>query len=142
MKRPVLIQLIIIVFLSLPVYGQVDNSDSTFAAVDTLSQDIGLFSSDEILNLSLRFDLTEYMRKKPKEEYMKAILTYHISETDSINKEIKLRSRGVARNSICNFPPISLNFKKNDLKSPDLKKIDKIKLVTHCNSGNEEYLFK
>lgn len=142
MKRPVLIQLIIIAFLSLPVYSQVDNSDSTFAAVDTLSQDIGLFSSDEILNLSLRFDLTEYMRKKPKEEYLKAILTYHISETDSINKEIKLRSRGVARNNICNFPPLYLNFKKSDMKSPGMKKIDKIKLVTHCNSGNEEYLFR
>ena len=142
MKRPILIQLIIIAFLSLPGYGQVDNSDSTFAAVDTLSQDIGLFSSDEILNLSLRFDLTEYMRKKPKEEYMKAILTYHISEKDSINKEIKLRSRGVARNNICNFPPISLNFKKSDMKTAEMKKVDKIKLVTHCNSGNEEYLFK
>lgn len=142
MKRQVLLQFIIIVLFSLPVYCQVDNSDSSFAAVDTLSQDIGLFTSDEILNLSLRFDLTEYMRKKPKEEYMKAILTYHISEKDSINKEIKLRSRGISRNNICNFPPISLNFKKSDMKSPEMKKVDKIKLVTHCNSGNEEYLFK
>ncbi len=142
MKKQVLIQFVIIVFLSLPLYSQVDNSDSSYAAVDTLSQDIGLFTSDEILNLSLRFDLTEYMRKKPKEEYMKAILTYHINEKDSINKEIKLRSRGISRNSICNFPPISLNFKKSDIKSPGMAKIDKIKLVTHCNSGNEEYLFK
>ena len=28
------------------------------------------------------------------------------------------------------------------MKSPEMKKVDKIKLVTHCNSGNEEYLFK
>ncbi len=142
MKRSDLYQLIVFFSLSLQSYSQVDNTDSTFAAIDTLNQDIGLFSSDEILNLSLRFDLTEYMRKKPKEEYMKAILTYHISEKDSLNKEIKLRSRGISRNNICSFPPISLNFKKSDMKSPEMKKVDKVKLVTHCKSGNEEYLFK
>lgn len=135
-------QVMLALFIALPGFSQNDHADSTGAVVDTLIQDFGLFKSDEILNLSLRFDLTEYMRKKPKEEYLKAILTYHISDKDSINKEIKLRSRGIARNNICNFPPISLNFKKSDLITSDEKKIDKIKMVTHCNSGNEEYLFK
>ena len=142
MKKSLYFLLILFAVFCLPAYSQNDQADSTGAAIDTLPHDFGLFTSDEVLNLSLRFDLTEYMRKKPKEEYMKAILTYHISDTDSINKEIKLRSRGIARNNICNFPPISLNFKKDDLKASDLKKVDKIKMVTHCNSGNEEYLFK
>ena len=142
MKKSFYFLLILFPFFCLPASSQNDLADSTGAAIDTIPQDFGLFSSDEILNLSLRFDLTEYMREKPKEEYMKAILTYHINDTDSINKEIKLRSRGVSRNNICNFPPISLNFKKNDLKASDIKTVDKIKLVTHCNSGNEEYLFK
>jgi hypothetical protein len=142
MNKSIFLQIVLAIFLCLPGFSQNDQADSTGAAVDTLPQDFGLFKSDEILNLSLRFDLTDYMRKKPKEEYLQAILTYHISDKDSINKEIKLRSRGIARNSICNFPPISLNFKKSDLKSSEMKKIDKIKMVTHCNSGNEEYLFK
>jgi len=142
MRKLIILQIILTSLLSIPAFSQDDQADSTGAAVDTLLQDFGMFTNEEILNLSLRFDLTEYIRKKPKEEYMKAVLTYHISENDSINKEIKLRSRGISRNSICNFPPISLNFRKNDLKSPGMKKIDKIKMVTHCNSGNEEYLFK
>jgi hypothetical protein len=142
MKKILILQLMLILIGFLPVAGQDEPVDSSFAAVDTLSQDFGLFTKDEILNLSLRFDLTEYMRKKPKEEYLKAILTYHINEKDSINKEIRLKSRGVARNTICNFPPLSLNFKKAGFEKEDLKRIDKIKMVTHCNSGNEEYLFK
>jgi hypothetical protein len=142
MKKILFLQIILISFLSLPAFSQDDESDSTGAVIDTIAQDFGLFRSDEILNLSLRFDLTEYMRKKPKEEYLQAILTYYISEMDSINKEIKLKSRGIARNNICNFPPIYLNFKKSDLKAPDMNKVNKIKMVTHCNSGNEEYLFK
>ncbi|HUX97827.1 MAG TPA: hypothetical protein VMV47_19000 [Bacteroidales bacterium] len=142
MKRLFYSQLVCVLFLFSPVNGQEAREDTTLAAVDTLFNDFGLFTSNEVLNLSLRFDVTEYMRKKPKEEYMKAVLTYHINERDSINKELKLRSRGISRNSICNFPPISLNFKKEDLKTDEQRKIEKIKMVTHCNSGNEEYLFR
>jgi hypothetical protein len=125
-----------------PTFCQNDQDNSAGAVVDTIPQNFELFAGDETLNLSLRFDITEYMRKKPKEEYLPAILTYHINDKDSINKEIKLRSRGISRNNICNFPPISLNFRKGDLKNTDLKKADKIKMVTHCNAGNDEYLFK
>jgi hypothetical protein len=142
MKKLIFSLSVLILFLVLPVSGQVQQTDSTLAAVDTLFRDFGLFTSDEILNLSLRFNIGEYMRKKPKEEYMKATLTYYINDKDSISKEIKLRSRGISRNSICNFPPISLNFKKAGFENDEIKKITKLKMVTHCNSGNEEYLFK
>ena len=142
MKRLVYTQLVLTLFLISPLYGQDAESDKSSAAVDTIFNDFGLFTSDKVLNISLRFDVTEYMRNKSREDYLDATLTYHINEKDSINKELKLRSRGISRLSICNFPPISLNFKKGDLKTDLQKKIEKIKLVTHCNKGNEEYLFR
>jgi hypothetical protein len=87
--------------------------------------------------------MTHYLRKKPKEEYMDAVLTYHISKTDSINKNVRLKSRGEMRNGYCDFPPIRLNFKKTEFtNAADLDKIEKLKLVTHCEYGNEENLFK
>jgi len=125
-----------------PVFSQNDTIDSPLISVDSLKKDFGLFTSDEILNLSFRFDITQYRRKKPKEEYMNAVLTYHINEKDSLNKEIKLRSRGVMRNEYCDFPPIRLNFGKTEFEKSDLEKIDKLKMVTHCKTGNEDYLLK
>lgn len=118
-------------------------SDKTelYSVTDTVS-DFGLFTNDEILELSLRFDITKYQRKKPKDEYLDAVLTYHISKTDSINKDVRLKSRGEFRNGYCNFPPIALNFKKTEFAKKDLDNIGKIKLVTHCESGNEENLFR
>lgn len=125
-----------------PAFSQNDTIDSPFISVDTLKKDFGLFTSDEILNLSFRFDITQYRRKKPKEEYMSAVLTYHINEKDSVNKEIKLKSRGIMRNEYCDFPPIRLNFGNTDFGASDLGKIDKLKMVTHCKTGNEDYLLK
>jgi hypothetical protein len=142
MKRVLLLQTALAFLFVLPALSQSDTIVNPLDVVDTLNMDFGLFSKDEILNLSLRFDLTHYRNKKPKDEYMNAILTYHISETDSINKEIRLKSRGEFRNGYCDLPPIRLNFSKGDFQKDDLKKIDKLKMVTHCRYGNEEYLFK
>lgn len=142
MKRAILIQVIAVLFFVLPAFGQKSTPDSTLSAVDTLNNDFGLFKNDEILHLALRFDLRTYTSKKPKDEYLPAVLTYFINDKDSINKDIKLKSRGVVRNDICNFPPIMLNLKNAGFQKDDMGKIEKIKVVTHCDYGDEEYLFK
>jgi len=140
MKKTVYLQLLLALIIVLPAKSQNDSIDS-YSVNDTLA-DFGLFTRDDILELSLRFDVTQYKRKKPKDEYLDAVLTYHISKTDSINKNIRLKSRGQFRNGYCDFPPIALNFKKTEFKMGDLNKLEKMKLVTHCQSGNEDILFK
>jgi len=134
--------LIVSVALSfLPAFGQADSANTEYAVVDTLS-DFGLFTNEEIIELDLRFDITHYTRKKPKDEYLKAVLTYHINDKDSINREIRLKSRGEFRNGYCAFPPVMVNFKKAGFIKEDLTKITKMKLVTHCQTGNEDNLMK
>jgi hypothetical protein len=141
MRKSIYFQVFLIVFSFLPAFGQNDSINEQYAVEDTLS-DFGLFTNENIIELDLRFDITHYTRNKPKEEYMKAILTYHINDKDSINREIRLKSRGEFRNGYCSFPPVVVNFKKSDFQKNDLKEIEKMKMVTHCMSGNEENLLK
>ena len=140
MKRIIYLQILILFFAILPVDAQ-DVSTDPYSVTDTLT-DFGLFTRDDIFEISLHFDITHYKKKKPKDEYLDAILTYHISKTDSVNKKIRIKSRGEFRNGYCDFPPIYLNFKKTDFQKADLSKIEKMKLVTHCQTGNEDFLFK
>ena len=37
-----------------------------------------LFGSEEVLEVSLKFDITTYMKEKPAEEYLDAEIVYHI----------------------------------------------------------------
>jgi hypothetical protein len=141
MRKSTYFLIVWMAFSILPAFGQNDSANTDYAVVDTLS-DFGLFTNEELLELDLRFDITHYTRKKPKEEYLKAILTYHLNDKDSVNKEIRLKSRGEFRNGYCSFPPVVVNFKKADFKKEDLKEIEKMKLVTHCMSGNENNLLK
>ncbi len=142
MKKILTLLPLLVWLLSLQAFGQQNEPDNPLNVADTLTSDFGLFTNSEVLNLTLRFDITQYQRKKPKKEYLDAVLTYHINERDSVNKNVRLRSRGAMRNGYCSFPPISLNFKNAGFQKTDVAKIEKIKMVTHCESGNEEYLLK
>jgi hypothetical protein len=142
MKKSYYVICILILFSGHVLRAQEDEVDENYAVSDTLSDNFGLFTHSDLIELTLRFDMTEYTREKPKEEYLDALLTYHINNKDSINREIRLKSRGEFRNGYCNFPPIMVNFKKSDFQKEDLAKIRKMKLVTHCTAGNERNLLE
>jgi hypothetical protein len=142
MKAPFIPLLLMSVLFSLPVYGQVVPNDSTFAIADSQDFKMGLFDNDELFKIFLRFDITYYMKKKPVEENLDAVLTYYISDNDSINKNIKLRARGNFRRTFCAFPPLRLNFRINDSDNEVFGGIDKLKLVPHCKIGFETYILK
>jgi len=142
MKRLICLPICLLALFVTPVFSQKDTIPDLYAVEDTLQDNLGLFEKTEVLNLSLRFDITQYTRKKPKEEYLDAILTYHINDKDSVNKNIRIKSRGEFRNEFCTFPPIMINLKKAENRREDMKKIEKVKLVTHCRADNEDNLLK
>jgi len=41
------------------------------------------------------------------------------------------------RRTICSFPPIRLNFNKSESLTDEFSNLDKIKMVTHCQPGNQ-----
>jgi hypothetical protein len=91
-----------------------------------------LFERDELLEISLTFDITTYMAEKPREEYLDALLSYRFNETDSVNKKLRLRARGDYRYRTCEFPPIRLNFRDTSFGFADLDSLNNVKMVTHC----------
>jgi hypothetical protein len=132
----------ILVFLAQSIFSQNDSLYTRYAIADTINENLELFKSNELLKISLRFDITEYKKKRSDKDYLDAILTYHTSDKDSINKEIKVRSRGIFRRAYCDFPPLMLNFKMKDSVKGEFTNINKLKMVTQCMSGDEELLLK
>jgi hypothetical protein len=128
--------------LTVPVFGQNDTIDVHYEVPDHLKKNFRLFENDELLDLSLRFDIPAFKRNKSSEAYLPAVLTCYLSNSDSINKVITLKARGQTRRSICSFPPIRINFKKSVSSKDEFSNIDKIKMVTHCEPGNQIYTLK
>lgn len=129
--------ILVLCFLSSALYTSSGQDTSVKLSMDGMSN---LFKSDQILSVSLRFDISEYKKNKDSKEYLDGTLTY-IDNNDTVNRNVKLRSRGVFRKHYCDLPPIMLNFKP-DSGNTLFNYINKLKLVTECPSGNMEYILK
>jgi hypothetical protein len=125
-------------------YSQNDTTGKQHLKKDSLKDSFALFGSDELLEITLRFDLTTFLRKNLKAGSLDAVLTFHLSEKDSITKNIKIKNRGNYRFESCDFPPMELIFKKAIHAYPDTGNIKKLKLVTHCKTGSvqSEYVLR
>jgi len=120
----------------------VSHNSSIEAVVDTIP-DLSIFEDDSPMKLTLKYDITSFIKNKLKGEYLDAEL--HIEYKNYVaNKNIRLKARGNNRRETCFFPPIYLNFKTDTIKNTELKGLNKIKLVTHCSTSKtySAYLLK
>ncbi len=115
-----------------------------FEIPEVVINTFNLFENHEILELTISFDITEYMSSKPDEEYLDALLSYKYNGRDSINKKIRLRARGNYRYRNCEFPPLRLNFKDTGFGFADLDSLKNVKMVTHCydSENYQTYLMR
>jgi hypothetical protein len=142
MKKTICILIFLSGFLIRPAFSQIEPIDTLHAIADTQNVKISLFDSDELFDISLKFDLTNYKRKRSDQEYLDAILTYYTSKTDSITKTIKVKARGEFRRTMCDIPPLLLNFKMKDSVGGEFTGIDKLKLIPTCKAGFEDYILR
>ena len=83
------------------------------------------------------FELLDSLKKLDEEQDAKLTLNEQ-------SWNIDLKARGKYRRRICDFPPIKLEFKKDELDSAGFKKHNDYKLVTHCIEGPEgkEHIYR
>ncbi len=137
------VNLLILCFTSqFALSGQNDTAAIKYKKSGAAERTISLFSSDDILNVTLYLALTAFSKKPSKTDSYEADITIHFNETDTLNRKVTIKYRGISRYDLCNFPPMQLNFKKPLLC--DSAKIRKLKLVTHCRPGSlsDEYVLR
>lgn len=105
-----------------------------------------LFSSDEVLEITLDLDMKALMRDRGDDpEYHQATLKYKEGDT-AYDIPLRVRARGNFRKNPanCRYPPLFLNFKKKETPEESIFKAqDKTKLVTPCKGDQfviNEYL--
>jgi hypothetical protein len=115
------------------------------ADLDTLTN--RLFESDEILDLTLRGDIGSLLKDRTGEpQYFSMAISYFSSDSTPLNHDVKVRTRGHFRRlkSNCDYPPLLLNFSKENIPSHSVfANQGKLKLVTPCSDDKyviREYL--
>ncbi len=143
MKKIILVLVFLSVFLIQPIFSQVDTVETKYAVTDTYNVKVTLFDTDDLFEITLKFDISAYKKAKSDTTNFDAILTYFNNEKDSVTKKIKVRARGnIRRTGICDFPPLMLNFKMKDSGGAEFSGINKLKIVPYCKIGFEDYILR
>jgi hypothetical protein len=100
-----------------------------------------LFTSNDILDVTIRAPFTTIMRERRSNQDQPATLTYTDAENAEVSVDLGIRARGRFRrlSTTCKWAPLRLNFKKSSVKKTVFAGSRKMKLVTHCRTGSTAY---
>lgn len=101
-----------------------------------------LFETHDLLSFTIRAPLRDILSDRSQEsEEHPGTLVLRGSDGDSTSLDVKIKTRGNSRlrKAICNFPPVRLNFQTGQAEQTIFAGQDKLKLVTHCQDGKDEY---
>jgi hypothetical protein len=91
-----------------------------------------LFDENSTLEVTISGPLSTLIRhKRNREQYPFSITV------DDASIDVAVRVRGHSRVVVCRFPPLRLNFTASGPDGTVFAGEDKLKLVTHCQNGNE-----
>lgn len=128
-KIKIFIQIIGLYFLLLPVWGYTQSSK--------------LFTSDELLEITLSGDVTGLMKDRGEDpKYHPFKLSYKDVNNILVEITLQIKVRGHFRKlkQNCNYPPLLLNFSEETSKGSIFSEQDKVKLVTPCK--DEKYVVR
>ena len=106
------------------------------ASGDAVAKTAPLFTSNDILDVTIRAPFTTIMKERSDDEDLPATLTYTDAEEGAVSVDLGIRTRGRYRrqSEVCKWAPLRLNFKKSSVKNTVFADSDKMKLVTHCRN--------
>jgi hypothetical protein len=101
----------------------------TTAAADSADP---LFQSQDTLNVEITAPLSTLVRERSETEYLPGVFSYKDVDGTPVELDIKVRARGNFRHRNCDFPPVTLNFRKSQVEGTLFERQDKLKMVAHC----------
>ncbi len=92
-----------------------------------------LMNHREVLELTLKTDLTALRTDRHSESSHKAKVSFKDANGNTQQWDLKVKLRGAFRRIKCSdVPPLKLNFKKSELEAAGLSLFDDLKLVPQC----------
>lgn len=134
-RRLLICALTLLVMQVVPLLGQTDTSVTVQKEADASERYFSFFEDEDILEVSLHFDLAKFLKKADRDQSVDGRIILHLSETDSLERKVTVKYRGQSRYERCRYPPARITFKKPLYEGPDSGRIKKIKLVNQCQSG-------
>lgn len=101
-----------------------------------LADDLPLFASETPVAIVFEFPVDIIVRQAEDRPVVEGSVHFTDEQGRSISVDMTMTTRGKSRLETCKFPPISVNFKKQERADTIFAGQKKLKLVTHCRDGD------
>lgn len=91
-----------------------------------------LFQDQSTLAVEITAPLSTLLQDRPEETELPGTFSYRGADGTPVTLDIRLRARGNFRYKFCDFPPLSLNFRRSQVEGTLLQNQNRLKLVGHC----------
>jgi hypothetical protein len=139
------IRLALLVLLAAPVAGTAQEFElptpEEYAAAAERAANAPLFATHDLLRVTLRTDIDWLRDERSDSTEVEGTFTYVDADGSEVELFVNTRTRGNFRREKknCNFPPLRLNFRTGELDGTVFEGQDRLKLVTPCNDGRDDY---
>ena len=101
-----------------------------------------LFKNNSPIPIIIKTDIKGLMdQMMDKEHYQHAEIIYKDGKkVNSIQTRIRVRGHFRKDTLNCDFPPLRINFKKNDIRNTIFGPQDQYRIVTHCRSSDSHFV--
>ena len=96
-----------------------------------------LLERNGVLKVELELSLSTLEENTKNENYYPATFRFTDNTGAAQEWDTRVRARGRYRRRVCDFPPLKIDFGKDDLQKKGLMPFDDLKLVTHCMDGDD-----
>lgn len=91
-----------------------------------------LFQDQSTLDVEISAPLSTLIRERPETEELQGLFSYQDAGGKRFELDIKLSARGNFRHRNCDFPPVTLNFRRSQVGGTLFDQQNKLKMVPHC----------
>ena len=91
-----------------------------------------LFQDDSLIKVEITAPLSTLVRERSETEYLPGAFSYTEADGRPVELDVQLRARGNFRHRNCDFPPVTLNFRRPQVEGTLFDQQNKLKLVGHC----------
>ena len=95
-----------------------------------------LFRDDATLHVTITAPFKILVRERSTEDYLPGVFHFTEAGGTSVEFDVEIRTRGHFRHKNCEYPPLTLNFKKSQIEGTLFDKQNKMKLVVHCDESS------
>ena len=103
--------------------------------VSEAASDDPLFLDQSTLNVEITAPVSTLIRERSEDEELPGVLSFMDADGTWVQLDLQVRARGNFRHRNCDFPPLSLNFRRSQVEGTLFDGQNKLKLVVHCKDS-------